>query len=87
MCKSPLLPLLILLWKGENKSFLRGNEKKVNERKVGTEAGACFVHQALSLKPKMYGALWKIQRDDGDPAFRKLNVQLGEKMSRPAALS
>ena len=68
------MPESALLWKGENESFLRENEKKVNEGKSRAEARAWSVSQPLILKPKMYWALWKIQRDDVGPAFKKLEV-------------
>lgn len=80
LCKSlPSLP--VLLWKRENESFLRENEK-VNERKPGLS-----VSHLLFLKPELYGAQCKTQRGDVGPAFKELNVQLGEKTNRPESLS
>lgn len=46
----------------------------MNEGKPGAEAGAWSVGQPLLWKPKIYFALWKTQRDDVDPAFKKLEV-------------
>lgn len=52
-CFLPPLSESILLGKGENDSFLRENEKKVNEEKPGAEARPWSVSQLLFLKPKM----------------------------------
>lgn len=68
------MPESILLWKGENESFHRESEKKVKEGKPRAEARAWSVSQLLLLEPKRYWALWKIQRDDVGPAFKKLEV-------------
>lgn len=88
VCKSflPPLPESILLWKGENESFPRENEK-VKEGKPRAEARAWSVSQPLLLEPQRYWALWKIQRDDVGPAFKKLEVWLGERTSRPETLN
>lgn len=52
-----LLPLFaesVLLWKGENESFLREHEKKVNRGKARAEARAWPISQAWFLQPKIY---------------------------------
>lgn len=58
-----------MLWRGENESFLRENEKKVNEGKP--EVGLS-VNQLLFLKLKMFWALWRRQKEGVEPAFKKL---------------
>lgn len=59
VCKSflPPSPESILSWTGENESFLRKNEKKLNEGKSRAEAGSWSVSQPLLLKHKMYWVL------------------------------
>lgn len=62
------------LWKGEIKKFSQGEKKKVNGGKPEAEAGAWSVSQPLLWKPKIYSALWKTEKDDVNPAFKKLEV-------------
>lgn len=59
-------------WQEEHECVFRDNEKKVKEEKLGLRQG--LGQSATILETKMHGAMWKIQRDDVEPAFKMLSV-------------